>query len=126
MSNAVPIARFLHTVSSLDVDAIAACFAPDATYRNMPDPPRVGREPIRAMFAGVLAGADRVEWEVVSAAYSDDTAWLERVDHFWYDGRRCSIECNGVFRTDPGSGLLVEVRDYLDRATWTARRGSAG
>ncbi len=77
------------------------------------------------MFAGVLAGADRVEWEVVRAGYTGDTAWLERVDRFWYAGVEAFIECNGIFRTDPASGLIVEVHDYLDRTTWTERLQAA-
>jgi limonene-1,2-epoxide hydrolase len=60
---------------------------------------------------------------VVSSAYDGDRAWLERVDRFWIDGREYAIECNGVYAVDPASGLLDEVRDYVDLATWRQRLG---
>ena len=66
-----------------------------------------------------------MRWDVVTSAYDGDRAWLERVDRFWIDGQEYAIECNGVYTVDPASGLLDEVRDYVDLATWRQRLGDA-
>ena len=115
------VARFLSAVESRDPAAVAACFTPDATYRNMPHEPAAGRSGIEEMFRPILDRSDRVVWDIVSAAYGDNTAWLERVDRFWIDGVECRIECNGVARVDPDSGLIAEFRDYVDLGVWRQR-----
>jgi limonene-1,2-epoxide hydrolase len=117
------VGRFLAAVESGDADAVADRFTARARYANVPHPPAVGRDAIRAMFAPILGRAERVRWDVVSSAYDGDRAWLERVDRFWIDGREYAIECNGVYAVDPASGLLDEVRDYVDLATWRQRLG---
>jgi limonene-1,2-epoxide hydrolase len=118
------VGRFLAAVESGDADAVADRFTERARYANVPHPPAVGRDAIRAMFAPILGRAERVRWDVVSSAYDGDRAWLERVDRFWIDGREYAIECNGVYAVDPASGLLDEVRDYVDLATWRQRLGN--
>lgn len=117
------VARFLAAVESGDCDAVAACFTEGARYANVPHPPAVGRAGIRQMFAPILGRAERVRWDVVTSAYDGETAWLERVDRFWIDGREYAIECNGVYTVDPARALLAEVRDYVDLATWRHRLG---
>jgi limonene-1,2-epoxide hydrolase len=119
----IAVDRFLAAVESCDADAVAECFTERASYANVPHPPAVGRTAIRAMFAPILGRSERVRWDVVSSAYDGDRAWLERVDRFWIDGREYAIECNGVYAVDPASGLLEEVRDYVDLATWRQRLG---
>jgi limonene-1,2-epoxide hydrolase len=117
---------FLDTVAGNDPDAIAACFAEDAVYVNVQAPPVVGRPAIREMFAKIASRASGMRWDVVSESYSETTGWLERVDHFWIGDHQVSIECNGVFVVDPASGLITEVRDYLDFATYRDRLAAAG
>lgn len=116
--------RLLAAVASRDCDGVAACFTADARYANVPHPPAMGPTAIRAVFARILPRCERVDWEVVSAAYVGPRAWLERVDRFWIDGRVYAIECNGVFTVDRDLGTLREVRDYVDLATWRARLGT--
>ena len=118
--------RLLEAVASCDVDRIAWCFTEDATWANVPHPPAVGRDGIRAMFGGIVPRCERIRWDVVSASYAADVAWLERVDRFWIDGREYAIECNGVFRVDERSGLIREVRDYVDLGVWRARLAEGG
>ena len=117
--------RFLDTVATNDADAIAGCFTADAVYTNVPQPPIVGREAIREMFAKIGARSTAVRWDVVTASYSDGCGWLERVDHFWLGDRQVSIECNGVFVVDTEQGLISEVRDYLDFGTYRERMAAA-
>lgn len=115
------VTRFLAAVESRDPAAVAACFTASATYRNMPHEPAAGRAGIEAMFRPILSRSERVVWDIVSAAYGADTAWLERVDRFWIDGVEYRIECNGVARVDPGTGLIAEFRDYVDLGLWRQR-----
>jgi limonene-1,2-epoxide hydrolase len=117
------VERFLAAVGAGDPDAAAACFAPDATYANMPHPPVVGPAGVRGLLAPILDRAEYVEWEIVTASYAETRAWLERVDRFRIDGREYAIECNGVVEIDPASGLITAFRDYVDLGLWRARLG---
>ncbi|GEL26316.1 hypothetical protein PSU4_52700 [Pseudonocardia sulfidoxydans NBRC 16205] len=123
MSSREIVERFLAAVGAGDPDAAAACFAPDATYANMPHPPAVGPSQIKALLAPILNRAEYVEWEIVTASYAPTRAWLERVDRFRIDGREYAIECNGVVEIDPVSGLITAFRDYVDLGVWRARLG---
>ena len=119
------LARFLAAVEDRDATAAGACFAADATYANVPHPPVVGPEGVRGLLAPILDRSESVHWEVVSAAYSDDRAWLERVDRFVIDGQEYAVACNGVADVDPVAGLIVAFRDYVDLSEWRARLGEA-
>ncbi|GAA0607292.1 hypothetical protein GCM10009547_06530 [Sporichthya brevicatena] len=103
--------------------AAGACFAPGATYANMPHPPVVGPAGVAGLLSPILNRSERVRWDLVSASYTADRAWLERVDRFWIDGREYAIECNGVAEIDPAAGLITAFRDYVDLATWRERLG---
>ena len=117
--------RFLDAVETRDLDAVLACFSPDAVWQNVPHPPSVGREAIGTLLGGILERSDRVRWDVVTDAYADDRAWLERVDRFWIDGEEYAVRCNGVLEIDTESGLITEFRDYVDLGEWRARLASA-
>jgi limonene-1,2-epoxide hydrolase len=114
---------FLTAVESRDCDAVAACFTEDARYANVPHPPVIGADGIRALFARILPRCERVRWDLVTSAFEGRRAWLERVDRFWIEGREYAIECNGVFTVDDAGTRLAEVRDYVDLATWRNRLG---
>lgn len=115
------VGRFLAAVESRLPADVAACFTPDAIYRNMPHEPAAGRPAIEELFRPILSRSERVVWDIVSDAYSGDSAWLERVDRFWIDGVEYRIECNGVARVDLASGLIAEFRDYVDLGVWRRR-----
>ncbi|MGI5272333.1 nuclear transport factor 2 family protein [Nonomuraea sp. CA-218870] len=115
--------RFLAAVHARDAAAAAACFAADATYANVPHPPAVGREAVAALLGPILRRSERVRWDLVSASYAEDRAWLERVDRFWIDGREYRVACNGVAEVDPDRELITAFRDYADLAPWRAEIG---
>ncbi|HEX3956546.1 MAG TPA: nuclear transport factor 2 family protein [Trebonia sp.] len=117
------VGRFLAAVHARDPVAAGACFAPGARYANVPHPPVIGPAGVRGLLAPILARSSRVVWELVSASYQADRAWVERVDRFWIDGREYAIECNAVVRVDPGTGLIEEFRDYVDLGLWRERLG---
>jgi limonene-1,2-epoxide hydrolase len=117
------VERFLGAVEARDAATAAACFAPDATYRNVPHPPVRGPEGVRGLLAPILGRSSQVRWEIVSASYVEDRAWLERVDRFVIDGEEYAVACNGVLEVDPATGLITDFRDYLDLRVWRKRLG---
>ncbi len=76
------------------------------------------------MLARILDRSSHVQWDIVSAAYTDDRAWLERVDRFWIDGTEYAAPCNGVVEVDPDTGLITAFRDYVDLGVWRDRLGA--
>jgi limonene-1,2-epoxide hydrolase len=118
------VATLVQAVQQRDLDAICACFTAEASYGNVGYTPAQGREQIRAMFAPIISRSTRIEWEIRSQAVSDDEVFAERIDRFWIDGKCFEIECLGIYQVDGASGLIAEVRDYVDLGIWRARLGS--
>ena len=117
------VLQLLAAIESRDLVAVADRLHPEARWANVPHPAAAGREAVIAMLAPILTWSDEVRWEVVQAAAADDVAIVERVDRFAIGGNEHAVACNGVFRIDPGSGTVVEVRDYVDLAPWRERIG---
>jgi len=115
------IGDILRSIESRDLDRFEAVLAPDVTWQNVPHAPAVGRSAVLQLLDGILPLCERVDWEIVSAEYGTDTAWLERVDRFWIDGECHAAPCNGVFVVDTTSKQLLSVRDYLDYSLWRER-----
>lgn len=118
---AAAVRRFLAAVHARDASAAGRCFAPGASYRNMPHPPVHGPDGVRGLLAPILDRSSHVHWEIVSAACTPERAWLERVDRFRIDGREYAIECNGVVEVDPATRLITALRDYADLGVWRER-----
>lgn len=118
--------RLFDALALRDMDRIVWCFADNASWANVPHEPAVGRDAIRDMFGFIVARCERLQWDIVSASYTGDTAWVERVDRFWLNGRELAVQCNGVFRVDERTELITEVRDYVDLAPWRALLAEAG
>jgi limonene-1,2-epoxide hydrolase len=98
----------------LDADAIAACFAEDGVWHNMPYPPIRGRAAIRESVARFLATVESGEFRIRhSALFGPQTVVNERTDVFRLkSGRTLSIPVMGVFEV--GSDGIIEWRDYFD------------
>ena len=112
---------FLAAVEARDIDAVLTFFAEDGSWQNVPHPVAQGRDAIRAMLTGIVEQSSQVRWDIVSEAYSDRRAWVERVDRFWIDGEEYAVRCNGVLEIDPDQGVITELRDYVDLGEWRAR-----
>ncbi len=117
------VGRFLDAVHARDAVAAGACFTATATYANVPHAPVVGPDGVRGLLAPILERSSQVHWEIVTASYTDERAWLERVDRFVIDGREYAVACNGVAEVDPGSGLIRAFRDYVDLSVWRSTLG---
>ncbi len=114
------VAALLDAVAGRDVRALGPVLADDVSWQNVPHLPAVGRAAVVARLGGLMTWSDRVQWDVVSAAYRGTRAWVERVDRFEIDGTEYAVACNGVFDAD-GDGRLVSVRDYVDLGEWRGR-----
>lgn len=117
---------FLVAVGLAERDAMAAVLHPDVRWANVPHPPVVGRDAVVEMLWALIGRCQAVRWDVVSAAYDEDRAHLERVDRFWIDGSEYSAACHGVFVVERASATIVEVRDYVDLGEWRAKLAAAG
>jgi limonene-1,2-epoxide hydrolase len=117
---------FLAAIAARDIDAVLSHFSADATWQNVPHPQAVGHAGLAAMLGPILERSSDVRWDIISASYSDDRVWLERIDRFWIDGAEYAVHCNGVFEIDAAAGVITEVRDYVDLGEWRARLADAG
>jgi uncharacterized protein (TIGR02246 family) len=115
------VRRWLDAVQDRDIDEVLDCFSPNGSWQNVPHPPAIGQDAIRAMLEPILARSEQVMWDIVTESYGSDRAWLERVDRFVIDGTEYAVRCNGVLEIDPGLGLITAVRDYVDLGEWRSR-----
>lgn len=116
------VAAFIAAVERRDIDAVCDALTEDVRYANVPHPPVLGRDGVRELLGPFLRRCTATRWDVVSAAFAGDTAFAERVDRFWIDGREYRIECTGVYRIEDGG--IAEVRDYVDLGVWRERLGN--
>ena len=117
------VRAFLDAVESRDASAVAACFAQDAVYQNVPHAAFNGRTEIEQLFVPILNASERVEWEVLSMALEGPRVHLERIDRFWIQGKEYSVACHAVITVDMASGLIASFIDYLDLGEWRATLG---
>lgn len=117
--------RLLAALASRDLRRIEAALSPECSWRNIPHPAAEGRDAVLALLSPIVTWSDRVRWDVLSAAYDETTAWLERADRFWIDGSEHTVLCTGVFDVDVETGTVRSVRDYVDLGEWRARMGPA-
>lgn len=117
---AAALHHLLDAIATRDLDAVVACFTPGARYANVPHRPAVGRQAIRAMLEPLLLRSSEVRWDVLTEAVVGDRVMAERIDRFVVDGVEYAAPCCGVFVVDPGTGLIDEVRDYVDLGPWRA------
>ncbi|MGA4790648.1 nuclear transport factor 2 family protein [Nocardia sp. AB354] len=119
-----PIARFLEAINNRDAEAAGRYCTDDVSYHLlMPLPPVVGRPAVIAALGSAITEAERVQWDVVTVLSTDDTAFVERIDRFWFNGNEAAIECTGVFELR--DGRIAAIRDYADKDTWHDRKRSA-
>lgn len=116
---------FLSAIATREIGSVLAHFSADASWQNVPHPKAVGQEELSAMLGPILQRSSEVRWDIVSASYTEDRAWLERIDRFWIDGVEYAVRCNGVFEFDLDAGVITEVRDYVDLSEWRDRLSMA-
>ena len=115
------IDRLLVAIESRDLRAVHAALHPNASWQNVPHPASEGRPAVMVLLASILCWSDQVRWDVISSSVDGEVGWYERIDRFWLRGEEHAVRCNGVFKVDPDTDTVREVRDYVDLGEWRAR-----
>jgi limonene-1,2-epoxide hydrolase len=120
MSALETVNRLIAGWEARDVDAICACFTPDAVWHNMPMAPIEGVAAIREMIARFLGSAEEVRFEMRHACEAaPGVVMTERVDIFRQkDGKTMRLPVMGTFELE--GGLVKAWRDYYDSAAMAA------
>jgi ketosteroid isomerase-like protein len=112
---AAVLARLERAANAHDVDAVAACFAPD--YRNdtpvHPERSFTGREQVRRNWEQILAFVPDLSATVLRSAVNGDEVWSEW-EHRGTRLDRSAHVMRGVVIFGVGNGLLTWARFYLE------------
>lgn len=107
------VRKWVATFNRGDADALAALYAPDAINHQVVRDPVVGREAIRAMFAGEFDSA-AMSCEIENLFEDGEWAILE-----WKDPN--GLRGCGFFRVV--DDRIVFQRGYFDELTFLRRQG---
>ncbi len=113
------VRAFCAAWSRLDPAELAAYFAEDGVYHNMPAAPVEGRAEIEQFIRGFTASWTETDWEILNLTESEggDVVIAERVDRTRAGEKSVDLPCTGVFEIRDGK--IERWRDYFDLATYT-------
>ena len=104
---------------------LAAFFAEDAVYHNIPQEPVTGRENIANTIASVLRpgppGIEGIDFRVINIAANGPVVMTERVDVFKLPYKSFELPVMGTFEVI--GGKINAWRDYFDMNQFTSRMG---
>ena len=104
---------------------LAAFFADDAIYHNIPLAPITGREAIADNISSFIRpgppGIERIEFRVLNIAADGPIVMTERVDVFTLPDRSFELPVMGTFEIRDGK--IGAWRDYFDINQFTSRMG---
>ncbi len=104
---------------------LAAFFADDAVYHNIPLAPVTGREAIANTFVSFIRpgapGIESIEFRVINIAANGPVVMTERVDVFKLPGKSFAMQVMGTFEVRDGK--ITAWRDYFDMNQFTTRMG---
>lgn len=115
------VRRFIEAWSRLDPSELAAYFAEDGVYHNMPMQPVGGRENVEQLIQGFTASWTGTQWEIVTLASHGDVVIAERIDRTRAGDKSVDLPCVGVFELEKGK--IKVWRDYFDLGTYTRAMG---
>jgi limonene-1,2-epoxide hydrolase len=110
------IREFIEAWSRLDPGELAAYFAEDGVYHNMPMGPVSGRANVEELIRGFTASWSETTWDVVNVVSSGDLVIAERLDRTRAGDKSVDLPCVGVFELEDGK--IKTWRDYFDFATY--------
>ncbi|MGD9663999.1 MAG: limonene-1,2-epoxide hydrolase family protein [Novosphingobium sp.] len=117
------VLRFLDMWKARDVEGMLATFTDDASYIDMPLPPRRGLAEIRT-YIEALFTAFGVEIETLHIASNGPVIFTERVDYLTLDdGSRPPVPLPVTGVMEMRDGKIAVWRDYLDLGTAEAGLG---
>lgn len=111
------VGQFLAAIERQDIEGALSLLAEDCVYDNVPIGPVTGREAVRSILGPLLAGASRVEWEVLRESVSGNVVFNERIDRFELPHGLVSLPVTGVWEVHDEKITLW--RDYFDLAMFT-------
>ncbi len=120
--NARIVRDFIAAWSRLDATELAAFFASDGIYHNMPARPVAGREAVQAFIAGFIKDWSATEWDVLNIVEAGDVVIAERLDRTRVGDKPVDLPCCGVF--EMSGGKIKVWRDYFDLSTYTRALGA--
>jgi len=121
---------FIRAYVRRDVDAALELVTDDFVFENVPMPESTivsGKQQFRERMGGLLAAAERVEWEILNQVDGGDVVMNERVDVFYFpEGlfaqTRTVTRVVGVFELRDGK--IAAWRDYYDlKSGWLDQVG---
>ncbi|WNG86373.1 limonene-1,2-epoxide hydrolase family protein [Mycobacterium sp. ITM-2016-00317] len=113
------VTEFCAKWATPDPEELAAYFAEDGVYHNIPMEPAVGREAIKAFIADFTGMVHGIDFQVHRQVSSGALVFNERTDVMRFkDGRELPLPVAGVFEIV--DGRIASWRDYFDMATVTA------
>jgi limonene-1,2-epoxide hydrolase len=110
------IREFIKAWSRLDPEELAAYFADDGVYHNMPIGPVSGRGDIEGFIRGFVGGWDETAWDLLHIMSSGDVVIAERIDRTRAGDKSVDLPCVGVFEME--GGKIKIWRDYFDLAAY--------
>ena len=115
-SNEQIIRDFIAAWSRLDPAELAAFFADDGCYFNIPTQPVKGRENVKSFIQGFTANWTETQWDLLNIVAAGDLVYTERLDRTKTKQGDVDLPCCGVFEME--NGKIKEWRDYFDLNTF--------
>ena len=110
---------------NLGTAELAAFFADDAVYHNIPLAPVTGREAIANNIASFIRpgapGIEGIQFRVINIAANGPVVMTERVDVFKLPDKSFELPVMGTFEVSDGK--INAWRDYFDMNQFTSRMG---
>lgn len=115
-SNENILRHFLSLWASRDAAGMAACFAEDGVYDNVPDEkPMVGRAAIRAWLDICFQHLTRIDVEILNISSNGEWVLDERIDDHIVGEKHMRLPVMNATRFVDGK--IVMFRDYYCRQT---------
>lgn len=115
-SNEELLRRFLDGWRTRDAAGMAACFAADGVYDNVPDrKPMVGADAIRAWLDMCFQHLSQIEVQILNIASAGEWVLCERQDDHIADDKHMPLPVMNATRIV--DGRIVMFRDYYDTQT---------
>jgi len=127
MESSIEVVRRFCAAWSDNIGAaeLAAFFADNAVYHNIPLPPVTGREAIAKTIASFIRpgapGIESIEFRVLNIAADGPVVMTERVDVFKLPNKSFDLQVMGTFEVKDGK--IEAWRDYFDMNQFTSRMG---
>jgi limonene-1,2-epoxide hydrolase len=115
------IREFIGAWSRLDPEELAAYFADDGVYHNMPIGPVSGRTNVEEFIRNFVGSWTETTWDILNIISSGNVVIAERLDRTRAGDKSVELPCVGVFELE--GGKIRTWRDYFDLGAY--QRGLA-